>query len=136
MLNYHLTLFDVKKNTIIFKIEILLYFSNLHKFILYLLYIYICYNWTIINTIKSFIYPRLIKSVRQSDHFIRIFTGSITGYVGRGLKRNRRTDAAGIVHVVVAEEATAAAHEPNASDAAIEGAGRQRPPISICSIFL
>lgn len=66
MLNYHLTLFDVKKNTIIFKIEILLYFSNLHKFILYLFYIYICYNWTIINTIKSFIYLRLIKSVRQS----------------------------------------------------------------------
>ena len=66
MLNYHLTLFDVKKNTIIFEIEILLYFSNLHKFILYLLYIYICYNWTIINTIKSFIYLRLIKSVRQS----------------------------------------------------------------------
>ena len=70
MLNYHLTLFDVKKNTIIFKIEILLYFSNLHKFILYLLYIYICYNWTIINTIKSFIYLRLIKSVRQSELII------------------------------------------------------------------
>ena len=66
MLNYHLTLFDVKKNTIIFKIEILLHFSNLHKFILYLLYIYTCYNWTIINTIKSFIYLCLIKSVRQS----------------------------------------------------------------------
>ena len=70
MLNYHLTLFDVKKNTIIFKIEILLYFSNLHKFILYLLYIYICYNWTSINTIKSFIYLRLIKSVRQSGTFL------------------------------------------------------------------
>ena len=70
MLNYHLTLFDVKKNTIIFKIEILLYFSNLHKFILYLFYIYICYNWTIINTIKSFIYLRLIKSVRQSELII------------------------------------------------------------------
>lgn len=89
MLNYHLTLFDVKKNTIIFKIEILLYFSNLHKFILYLLYIYICYNWTIINTIKSFIYLRLIKSVRQSDtYFVWAYTGTISGYVGRGFNRN------------------------------------------------
>ena len=66
MLNYHLTLFDVKKNTIIFEIEILLYFSNSHKFNFSLLCIYFCYNWTIINTIKSFIYLRLIKSVRQS----------------------------------------------------------------------
>ena len=89
MLNYHLTLLDVKKNTIIFKIEILLYFSNLHKFILYFLYIYICYNWTIINTIKSFIYPRLIKSVSQSDTYYEWgTTGSFSSYVGRRFKRN------------------------------------------------
>ena len=136
MLNYHLTLFDVKKNTIIFKIEILLYFSNLHKFILYLLYIYICYNWTIINTIKSFIYLCLIKSVRQSDTYYEWgTTGSFSSYVSRRLKRNQRTEAAGIVHVDVAEDAIAAAHVPNDSEA-IEVVRRQRPPISICSIFL
>ena len=69
-------------------------------------------------------------------YFIRAFTASISGYVGRGFKRNRRTDAAGKVHAAVAEAANAAVHVPNASAAAIEVARRQRPPISIRSIFL
>lgn len=132
MLNYHLTLFDVKKNTIIFKIEILLYFSNLHKFILYLLYIYICYNWTIINTIKSFIYLHLIKSVRQSVfNKIWIFTSPIPGYFGRRYKRNGRTQTIVAENVVVARE-----HAPNFSAGAIEADRRQRPPPYSSCIFL
>ena len=63
-------------------------------------------------------------------------TGSFSGYVGKGLKRNWRTNAVGIVHDVVAEVATAAAHDPNASVAASEVARRQRPPPITSSIFL
>ena len=63
-------------------------------------------------------------------------TGTIPGYTGRRLKRNQRADAAGIEHDVAVEAANAAVHAPNASDAAIEGVRRQRPPISICCIFL
>ena len=53
-------------------------------------------------------------------------------------KRNRRADTVGTEHaVVVAEDAKVAANAPNASDDAIEGVRRQRPPISILrSIFL
>ena len=63
-------------------------------------------------------------------------TGSFSSYVGRRLKRNRRTKPDGAAHVEVVQVASAAVNAPNASVAAIEVARRQRPPISICSIFL
>ena len=63
-------------------------------------------------------------------------TGSISGYVGRRLKRNRRADTVGIAHAVAVEEANAAVNAPNASVAAIEAVRRQRPPMITSSIFL
>ena len=63
-------------------------------------------------------------------------TGSFSGYVGRRLKRNRRANPAGIAHVEAAEVAIAAENAPNDSVTIAEADRRQRPPISICSIFL
>lgn len=69
------------------------------------------------------------------------FTSTISGYVDRRLKRNRRANPDGDDHFVavedaVAEVAIAAANDPNASAAAIEVVRRQRPPQSVSSIFL
>ena len=63
-------------------------------------------------------------------------TGSFSSCVGRRLKRNRRTKPAGVVHVEAVQVAIAAVNVPNVSATIAEADRRQRPPISVCSIFL
>ena len=66
------------------------------------------------------------KCPELRNYFIRILTGSITGYVGRRYKRNDRTQTTADANVVA--EQAARVHARNASVAAIEVARRQGPP--------
>ena len=74
------------------------------------------------------------SSLRLLFNNIWIFTGSITGYVGRRYKRNGRANTMVAVNVVVVQEARA--HEQNESVVATEVARRQGPPQTPPSILL